>query len=132
MEIRKVTIEYIHTINTKKVVVDGVETEIPLVSKKGKPFTKMSLITKEIREEGKEDKGRWIGGFKNKVTEKWSVGDVVTIGIEEVTIEDGRKFLNFSTPDEKDIRIAELEAQAGTTETTETKEDEAEGESMPF
>ena len=104
MEIKQVTLEKIYTTDTDK---EGK----PLISKKGKPYTRMSLITKEIREtvDG-EDKGRWIGGFKNKVTEKWSEGDVVTIGFTEVEF-NGKMYANFSTPTEADIEIATLKAE---------------------
>jgi len=66
-------------------------------SKAGKPFTSLSIQTKEHGE-------KWIGGFKNKQTENWKEGDVV-----EIKITQSGEYLNFEVPklEEKNAEMTE-------------------------
>lgn len=41
---------------------------------------------------------RWINGFGNKDNQDWKEGDEVSIDIKEVEV-NGKKYLNFETPD---------------------------------
>lgn len=64
-----------------------------LMSKAGKPYTRMTL-----KVESKGD--RYISGFGNASNKDWSVGDEVDITIVEAekTDKEGRPYLNFSQP----------------------------------
>lgn len=59
-----------------------------LVSQKGKPYEKCSILT-----EGKRGEV-WISGFGNLVTKSWYEGDVV-----DVVLEQKGEYWNFSLPE---------------------------------
>lgn len=69
-----------------------------LLSKGGKPYAKISIQVDEFRD-GKGNM-RWIGGFGNKRTWAWKVGDDVTFDLKD----DG-KYLNFSFDDTDETRL---------------------------
>lgn len=66
----------------EKVTIEKIYTKERL-SKDGKPFTSLAIITKEHGT-------RWISGFKNDITKNWKEGDVV-----EITITQNGEYLNF-------------------------------------
>ncbi len=68
-----------------------------LMSKAGKPYTRMSIKTEEHGD-------RWISGFKNKGNESWKQGDTV-----EVIIKENGQYLNFDTPKPNDVNNEKLE-----------------------
>lgn len=61
-----------------------------LTGKNGKPYTRLSIKTKEHGEQ-------WLSGFDSKDTAQWSEGQQVEIEVTEVE-KDGKKYLNFVTP----------------------------------
>lgn len=68
-----------------------------LVSKQGKPYTRLSIKV--------ESKGeRYISGFGNQGNADWKVGDEVDITITESDAKDktGKPYLNFSQPKKED------------------------------
>lgn len=74
----------------------------PLKSKDGKPYTKLSIKTKETGD-------KYVGGFGNKANEAWKVGDVV-----EIIVEQNGEYLNFKLPNKDDAqneRISKLEGR---------------------
>lgn len=73
----------------EKVTIEKIFTK-ERTSNAGKPFTSLSIITKEHGD-------KWIGGFKNKQTEKWKEGDVV-----EIKITQNGEYLNFEVPSVED------------------------------
>ena len=56
-----------------------------LMSKAGRPYTKLAIKTKEYGD-------RWLSGFDNKDTSSWNDGDTVELNIEEKG-----EYLNFNT-----------------------------------
>lgn len=80
---QKVTLTKIYTTDKDK-------AGNPLMSKTGKPYTRMSIKTEEYGD-------KYISGFKNKANESWKEGDTV-----EVIIEEKGEYLNFSMPKEED------------------------------
>lgn len=74
----------------------------PLKSKDGKPYTKVSIKTKETGD-------KYVGGFGNKANEGWKIGDVV-----DIIVEKNGDYLNFKLPNKDDAqneRIAKLESR---------------------
>lgn len=69
-----------------------------LLSKSGNPYAKI-LVQFEEYKDGKGNM-RWIGGFGNKRTWAWRIGDDVT---PEIT-EDGQ-YLNFTFDDTEENRL---------------------------
>lgn len=69
-----------------------------LLSKSGKPYARVQIQVDEFRD-GKGNM-RWIGGFGNKRTWAWKIGDDVTFDLKD----DG-KYLNFSFDDTDDNRL---------------------------
>lgn len=69
-----------------------------MLSNNGSPYAKVSVQFEEY----KDGKGnmRWLGGFGNKATWRWKVGDDVA---PEIT--DDGKFLNFTFADDKENRL---------------------------
>lgn len=68
----------------------------PLMSKAGKPYTKMSIKAKEYGD-------KWISGFKNKQNEGWKDGDIV-----EAIIKENGEYLNFELPKKDDVVTGEI------------------------
>lgn len=70
----------------------------PLISKQGKPYTRMS-----IKVESRGD--RYLSGFANAGNASWKPGDEVDIVITEAQAKDknGQPYLNFSQPKPADI-----------------------------
>lgn len=64
----------------------------PLISKKGKPYTRCSI---KVSDPAYEDK--WLSGFGGKITDAWTEGDVLELG-EDILIEENGQYLNFSVP----------------------------------
>ena len=62
----------------------------PLISKNNKPYTRMSIQTKEHGE-------KWLSGFKNQTSGAWQVGQEV-----EVIVKENGQYLNFETPKMED------------------------------
>lgn len=62
----------------------------PLMSKAGKPYTRMSIKTNEYGDQ-------WLSGFKGKQNDGWKVGDEVEVLVEKKQSGD-KTFLNFSLP----------------------------------
>lgn len=88
----KVTLTRVFATDKKK---DGT----PLMSKKGKPYTRMGIQCKEHGE-------KWISGFKNADNSEWKEGDVV-----ELTLVQNGEFLNFELPfaEPLGVRVKRLE-----------------------
>lgn len=77
---------------------------VPLVSKQGKPYTRLSLKVNEI---GNGE--TWLSGFGNKTNEQWKEGDVV-----ELIVTQNGQYYNFETPKLEDLlaaRVSALEVQ---------------------
>lgn len=87
----KVTINKIYTTDKDK-------QGNPLISKQGKPYTRLSIKTNEHGD-------KWISGFKNAVSGTWKEGDEV-----EITITQKGEYLNFDTP-KKDDKVVEMLSQ---------------------
>jgi len=68
----------------------------PLKSKKGAPYTRMSIKTAEHGD-------KWVSGFQNADNKGWKEGDTV-----EVNIKENGEYLNFETPKKEDEVMAEL------------------------
>ena len=84
----------------------------PLKSKDGKPYTKVSIKTKETGD-------KYVGGFGNKANEGWKIGDVV-----DIIVEQNGDFLNFKLPNKDDAqneRIAKLESRVMKLELAESR-----------
>lgn len=82
----------------KKKLPDG--TFEPLKSKAGKPYTRMSIKTKEHGD-------KWISGFANKTNDFWAKGMSVNIEVTE-----NGKYLNFKEENPQmaaDNKTAKLE-----------------------
>lgn len=90
MKPETVTLTRVYTSDKKK---DGT----PLISKKGKPYTKLSIQTSEYG-------AAWLSGFQNKSNSGWKEGDKV-----EIIVEKKGEYLNFSMPDMKNAGFAEGE-----------------------
>lgn len=75
-----------------------------LVSKQGKPYTRVS-----IKVESKGD--RYISGFGNQGNAEWKVGDEVDITITESDTKDktGKPYLNFSQPKKQENNSEQME-----------------------
>lgn len=58
----------------------------PLMSKQGKPYTRMSIKANEYGD-------KWISGFMSKGNMGWKQGDIV-----EVEIKENGQYLNFELP----------------------------------
>ena len=69
-----------------------------LISKQGKPFTRLSIKCQEYGD-------KWLSGFDNKVTSNWKEGDTV-----EIEITQNGEYLNFSIPnkEEQTSRVIEF------------------------
>lgn len=96
--IQKVTI-------TKAYRMDKDKEGKPLMSKAGKPYSKLSLKTEEYGPDV------WVSGFGNSTNEKWTEGSVVEIIVEKKE-SNGKTFYNFDTPKTEDLlaaRVAALE-----------------------
>lgn len=75
-----------------------------LMSKQGKPYTRMTLKV--------ESKGeRYISGFGNQSNADWAIGDEVDIVITESATKDktGKPYLNFTQPKKEDVVAERLE-----------------------
>ena len=68
----------------------------PLIGAKG-PYTKCSIMTEQHGE-------KWVGGFGNKTTDSWTVGQEVEINVVE---KDG--YLNFELPKKNEIDTRALQ-----------------------
>jgi hypothetical protein len=66
-----------------------------LISKQGKPYTRMSIKCQEYGD-------KWVSGFKNSVSGLWKEGDEV-----EINVEQKGEYLNFDTP-KKDDKVIEM------------------------
>lgn len=86
---KKITITKIYTTDKDK-------AGNPLMSKQGKPYTRMSVKAKEYGE-------KWISGFKNQQSAEWKEGDEV-----DVIIEEKGEYLNFTTPKAEDKTASEI------------------------
>lgn len=64
-------------------------------AKTGKPFTSLSIKTKEHGDQ-------FLSGFGNKDNAHWSEGQQVEIEVTEVE-KDGKKYLNFVTPKKGEV-----------------------------
>lgn len=84
----------------------------PLMSKQGKPYTRLS-----IKVESKGD--RFISGFGNQANADWKVGDDVDITITEAEAKDkeGRPYLNFSQPKPGSLDTEKIDRILENTET---------------
>lgn len=91
----QVTLTKIYTTNKDK---QGNE----LKSKKGVPYTRMSIKTKEHGED-------WISGFQNTENREWKEGDTVEVIIEEKAGNNGVIYKNFSVPKKQDKTDEALE-----------------------
>ena len=69
----------------------------PLMSKQGKPYTRMSIQTQEYGE-------KWLSGFKNQTSGSWKVGEKV-----DVIVKESGQYLNFETPKKEGIADEKLE-----------------------
>lgn len=72
----------------------------PLLSTKGRPYTRMSIKTNEYGE-------KWISGFQGKENSNWKEGDTVEVIIKK-TERGGTEYLNFEVPKQEDKTKDEL------------------------
>lgn len=72
----------------------------PLVTKNGKPYTRLLINTDKYGEQP-------LSGFANSETDSWKEGDSVEVKVEKVNV-NGREFLNFSTPRKEDKLQGEI------------------------
>lgn len=72
----------------------------PLVTKQGKPYTRVSIKVADS-----EYADRWISGFGNSANATWKDGDEV-----EVAITANGDYLNFEMPREKKVTRDEFDA----------------------
>jgi len=80
---------------------------VPLISKTGKPYTKVGLQTVEHGD-------AWLSGFENSSNKDWKEGDVVEVIVTQQQGRDGKVYLNFETPRAEDVlgrRVSQLEVQ---------------------
>lgn len=70
-----------------------------LKSKKGFPYTRMSIKCKQYGDQ-------WISGFQNEGNKDWKEGDEVEI-IKTENTKDGKTYLNFEVP-KKDDKVVEM------------------------
>lgn len=89
MNTQKVKLTRIYTSNKDK-------SGNPLMSKAGKPYTRMSIKTEQYGD-------KWISGFQNASNKNWKDGDEV-----EVIISKKGEYLNFETPKQEDKVIMML------------------------
>lgn len=87
---QKVTITKIYTTDKDK-------QGNPLKSKKGYPYTRMSIKCAEHGD-------NWISGFKNKDNENWKEGDTV-----EIVITENGEYLNFEVPEVKEVASGQMD-----------------------
>lgn len=71
----------------------------PLKSKKGFPYTRMSIKCEQFGDQ-------WLSGFQNADNKEWKEGDEVEI-IKTENSKDGKIYLNFETP-KKDNKVIEM------------------------
>lgn len=71
-----------------------------LVSKTGKPYTRMSI---QVVEHG----DKWISGFRNKDNSSWKVGDKVEAVIDTKT-SGGKDYLNFTVAKPESVSTQEV------------------------
>lgn len=69
----------------------------PLKSKKGAPYTRMSIKTQEHGE-------KWLSGFQNADNKEWKEGDTV-----EIVVKENGEYLNFETPKKEDKVVEVME-----------------------
>lgn len=77
----------------------------PLMTKAGKPYTKLAIKTDKHGED-------WLSGFGNSRNEKWAEGSTVDIMVSSTQGKDGKTYLNFETPKPEDmlaVRVSALE-----------------------
>lgn len=95
MNVQKVTITRVYASDTDK---NGNK----LVSKTGKPYSKLAIKTTQHGE-------KWLSGFKGKENENWKEGDQV-----DVIVTQNGEYLNYEVPKQTDrleARVAALEVQ---------------------
>jgi len=85
----KVTLTKIYKTNKDK---EGNE----LKSKKGFPYTRMSIKTEEHGD-------KWVSGFENKDNKDWKEGDTV-----EVELKENGEYLNFETPKAEEVAYHQM------------------------
>lgn len=94
-QITKVTLTRVFSTDKNK---DGT----PLMSKLGKPYSKMSIKCVEHGD-------KWLGGFKNRDNENWKEGDQV-----DIIVKQNGDFLNYEVPKAEDklaMRVSALEVE---------------------
>lgn len=94
-QITKVTLTRVFATDKNK---DGT----PLMSKLGKPYSKMSIKCVEHGD-------KWLGGFKNRENENWKEGDQV-----DVIVKQNGDFLNYEVPKAEDklaMRVSAIEVE---------------------
>jgi hypothetical protein len=77
----------------------------PLMTKAGKPYTKLAIKTDKHGDQ-------WLSGFGNSRNEKWAEGSKVDIMVSSTQGNDGKTYLNFETPKPEDMlatRVSALE-----------------------
>jgi hypothetical protein len=79
---------------TRVFTTDKTKEGTPLISKKGIPYTKMSVKCVEYGD-------KWISGFKNKQNADWKEGMVV-----EAIITPNGEYINFSLLKAEDVAVA--------------------------
>ncbi len=73
----------------------------PLVSKKGKPYTRCLIDTTD---------GRTLSGFGNNTTSNWNEGMEVEIDVSTVE-KNGNTYYNFNTPKAGAIDLSEVHSK---------------------
>lgn len=97
-----------HTL-TKVFRADKNRQGLPLVTKAGKPYTRIAIQVPAHKE-------KWISGFGNSRNANWKAGDVVRIEIEP-----NGQYLNFSMPNQMDEMQNEINWLKQQMETMEIK-----------
>lgn len=98
--------EYMQKITLTRVYSNDKDKEgKPLMSKAGKPYTKLAIKCAEHGD-------AWLSGFQNAGNKDWKEGDVVEVIITSQVGKDGKTYLNFETPKAEELlarQIAELQ-----------------------
>jgi hypothetical protein len=76
---------------------------VALMTKAGKPYTKLSIKTDKHGDQ-------WLSGFGNSRNEGWAEGAKVDIMVTSKQGNDGKTYLNFDTPKPEDMLAVRLAA----------------------
>lgn len=87
---------------TRVIISDKNKDGTPLMSKLGKPYSRLSIKTLEHGD-------KWLSGFKGKENEFWKEGDQV-----DIIVKQNGEYLNYDVPKVEDklaMRVSALEVE---------------------